>query len=259
MLNKLWLNSLLIILFSSALAAQTNSERIISLQTLYEDFKFEEVISGGRNLLKGSDALLKSDIRMIHEYMAIAFFNIGETDSSYRHFTTLLVMDHEHALDPIRTSPKILDFYSDIKDEFNRLNNQKRLEYVNRYIFVEDLRPGAAWRSALLPGWGQFYKDQQEKGFILGGAFFTGLIITAGALVKENDYKDKYLNSDHPSAIPDLYNQYNSWSKIRRGAMYTTIVIWLINFSDALWSDYPQLSIKRPDPDALSLSFSFTF
>ena len=229
------------------------------LQRLYEDFKFQEVISSGRHLLQNSDVISESDIRLIHEYMAISFFTIGETDSAHKHFYTLLVMDPNHTLDPIRTSPKILDFFTEIKVEFNRMYSQDRLQHVDRYIFMEDLRPAAAWRSALLPGWGQIYKHQPVKGYIFGGAFLTGLIFTSGALIKENDYQDKYLNSDDPAEISDLYDRYNSWSKIRRGAMYTTAVIWLLNFSDAIWADYPRLGIEQSASGRLSLSLSYKF
>ncbi len=259
MLNRIGLTALIITLLSSTLTAQTPGGLGMRLQMLYEDFKFQEVISSGRYLLQNSNVLSESDTRLIHEYMAISFFTIGETDSAHKHFYTLLTMDHDHTLDPIRTSPKILDFYTEIKTEFNLMYSQNRLQYVDRYMFIEDLRPAAAWRSALLPGWGQIYKHQPVKGYIFGGTFFTGLIVTAGALIKENDYRDKYLNSNDPAEISDLYDRYNSWSKIRRAAMYTTAVIWLLNISDAIWADYPRLGIEQSTSDRLSLSLSYKF
>lgn len=254
MLNKTLFTGLLITLLQAAIIAQTSTGRIRILQTLNEKFKFEEVISTGRDLLQNTNNLLENEIKLIHEYIAISFFTLGEPDSAHLHFMTLLSMDKNYSPDPIRTSPKIRDFFANIKEEYNNLDNQNRPEYIERYMFVEDLRPNAAWRSIVLPGWGQLYKNQPVKGYVFGGTFLVGLLVTTGAWIKENDYKGQYLNSTDPSEISDMYDQYNNWSKIRRGVMYTTIAVWMLNFFDALWSEYPRLDIEINNPDTVNLS-----
>ena len=127
---------------------------------------------------------------------------------------------------------------------------------------MEDKRPSAAWRSAILPGWGQYYKGQPTRAYILGGAFLTSAVILGVSIVNENKYKDSYLNSTDPGEITSNYNTYNNWSKVRQISTYTTIGIWLLSFADALWSDYPKTNLNisgsvNSDLAVLSLRYYF--
>jgi len=101
---------------------------------------------------------------LIHQYMAYSFYNLNELDSARVHFLTLLSLDNTTELDPISTSPKIIDFFDGIQQEFKQLGKNARLVPVKEYIFVKDARPAAAWRSLILPGWGQYYKNQHRRG-----------------------------------------------------------------------------------------------
>ncbi len=130
---------------------------------------------------------------------------------------------------------------------------------VKKYIFVEDRRPSAAWRSAVLPGWGQYYKNQKTRAYWLGGAFIGGLTLTVAAWLQENKYKDLYLQEQNPSKIPDLYDLYNGWSKTRRGAAYATLAVWLVSVADAMWADYPRITPQVDSAGAVSLSVHIAF
>ncbi|MDX1958879.1 MAG: DUF5683 domain-containing protein [Leptospiraceae bacterium] len=59
----------------------------------------------------------------------------------------------------------------------------------------------AAMRSALLPGWGQYYKDQKIKGYILGGGLLLGLGLFYSSLEDFNKEKENYNSSINRGAI----------------------------------------------------------
>jgi hypothetical protein len=105
------------------------------------------------------------------------------------------------------------------------------------------LRPAAAWRSALLPGWGQFYKSQKTKGIILGGAFWGSLTTAIIAASREEDAKQNYVDAVEPAEITAAYSTYNNWYKIRRILTITTAALWIITVGDAALDGYPQPSL----------------
>jgi len=264
MLNKYFtfvLLNLSLILCGQQALAQKDVNEISQIKYLYDGLRFEESIQFGWDYLKESDKLSTKQLSYIHQYLAFSFFNIGQTDSARVHFLSLLSINTDIKLNPLETSPKIIDFFDQIKNDFTEINTQKMFISYPEYIFVEDKRPDAAWRSAILPGWGQFYKEQPTRGYIFGGAFLTSAAILGVSIVNENKYKDSYLNSTDLDEISNTYDKYNNWSKIRQVSTYSTIGIWLLSFADALWSDYPKIGLNYSTGDynsgLLSVKFSF--
>jgi tetratricopeptide (TPR) repeat protein len=224
--------------------AQNGINDISQIKYFYDNLRFEEAIEFGQEYLNESTELGPKQLAYIHQYLAFSFFNIGQADSARVHFLSLLSINPDIKLDPLATSPKILDFFNQTKKDFREINDQKKFFSYPEYIFLEDKRPSAAWRSALLPGWGQFYKGQPTRGYIYAGAFISSAVILGISVINENKYQDRYLNSGDPEEIKNNYDKYNSWSKIRRISTISTVGIWLLSFADALWSDYPKIDLN---------------
>jgi hypothetical protein len=256
MLNKIYILLIFLNLSFSNLFAQTTEYEIFQLQFLYNDIKFEEVISLGQKLFKES-ALDKNNLIRVHKYVALSFYNIGKQDSSRSHFYSLLSINPDFDLDPVNTSPKILFFYNTIKENFLKNNANKIALPYKSYIFVEDTRPSAALRSLILPGWGQNYKGQQNKGYLFGGAFLGAALSTTISFIFEKDLKDKYLTEDSPLKIKSRYTDYNNMSKTRRISQYTAIGIWALSVADALFTDYTPEIEANENYLGLALEISF--
>jgi hypothetical protein len=222
---------------------QDTTPDISQIKFLYDELRFEEAIKFGHYVLKEEDISSPQHLGYIHQYMAYSFFNLGNSDSTRVHFLSLLSVNPDIELNPVDTSPKIIDFFNQTKTNFQQINDNPNIISYPSYVFIEDKRPDAAWRSAILPGWGQYYKGQNTRAYIFGGAFLTSAVILGVSIVNENKYKDKYLNSFEPEEIQNNYDSYNNWSKMRQVSTYTTIGIWLISFADAIWSDYPKMEL----------------
>jgi hypothetical protein len=186
--------------------------------------------------------------------MALSFYNIGKLDSARSHFLTLLSIQPDFELDPINVSPKIISFFEQIKKEVKSSQTENAIEYT-KYVFLEDPRPAATFRSALIPGWGQMYKSQKKRGYIIGGAFIASLIATGASIYFEKDAHNKYLDSTTPNSIEENYNLYNGWFKKRKLFTITTISIWVVAVLDALWAPYPQATLSV-DKHNVSLSIN---
>lgn len=251
------LSSMKIIPFLLALPILTNIgfclpqiSRVSEVKYFYEELQFEKAVQVGQAILHQEQTFKPEELQLIHHYMAFSFFNTGKTDSARAHFLTLLSINPDYRLDAVSTSPKILDFFDKIKGAYKNIGaNTSPLAYTH-YIFIDDLRPAAAWRSAVLPGWGQYYKRQPLRSYLLGGAYLGSILITFMAFFKEADYKRQYSDSRDRQKISDLYEHYNNWSKARRISTIAAVSVWGIAVADAVFSPYPKLELTRSQDDA---------
>ena len=197
------------------LLGQNKPDDISQIKYLYEELRFEDAINFGRQILKGAEKISSENLQYIHQYMAFSFYNVGLLDSARVHFLSLLSINPNMELNPVNTSPKIIDFFKQIKADLKEIENDPFIISYPSYVFIEDKRPGAAWRSAILPGWGQYYKEQFTRAYIFGGAFLMSAAVLGVSLVNESNTKDAYLNSTDPDDILNKYDTYNNWSKVR--------------------------------------------
>ncbi len=250
---------LLIIGFQIFSYAQTLNTEILQVKFYYDDVAFEEAIETGTSLLKSSQVFTENELSFLHQYIALSFYNIGKLDSARSHFLSLLTVDQNMELDPVNTSPKIIDFFDDIKKDYAALAATPQSTAFTKYVFVDDLRPSAGLRSIILPGWGQFHKRQSTKGFILGGAFWSSLIATGIAAIREDQTHENYLDSRTPQDIETSYDTYNQWFKTRRFLTTTTIVLWVLTAGDAFITPYaqPTLVVNRNGEAAVGINIKF--
>jgi hypothetical protein len=227
------------------------------VRVLYESLEYEKAVLTGNLLLRSNYSFNKDDLIFLHEYIALSFYNLGEIDSSRSHFLSLLSIHPEHELDPIKVSPKIINFFDRLKSETKMPLEATKLTPYKEYVFVEDVRPKAGLRSALLPGLGQLYKGQKKKGLIIGGLFITSLAATGVSLYFEKDSEDKYLQSTIPSNIEVNYNTYDNWYKRRQFFTITTVSVWAIGILDALFTPYAGITFTQNSHDNLSLTLNF--
>lgn len=110
-------------------------------------------------------------------------------------------------------------------------------------------RVSAGWRSAVIPGWGQFHTDQNGKGaaFLAAEAVVIGAAFWADAKrdKAEEKYEDAralYLAADQAdeiettyAAMLDAFDDYEDRHLLRRRLIYVAGVIWLANIADAVF------------------------
>jgi len=260
MSNKLFIFSaiLLVPCICYFCAAQTTNSSIAGLRLQYESLQFEETISRAGRLLESGQHSSPNELIAIHEYMALSYYNLGDIDSSKSHFLSILSIDERYEPDPVNISPKIIEFYNQLQqDHQTDISRSQAIPYT-KYVFEEDRRRSAMFRSAVLPGWGQMHKLQKTKGYIIGGLFFSSLIATGVSLYFEKDYRNKYLDSSTPESIEANYQKYDDWYKRRQVFTTTTILMWAVGVLDALIIPYPQIqfSFTREAEYFLSCGFS---
>ncbi len=92
--------------------AQPDNYDLLQVKYLYDDLRFEEAIEAGQEILNRGNLLEeKEQLAFLHQYLAFSFYQIGQSDSSRSHFISLIIIEPKKELDPLHTSPKIIDFF----------------------------------------------------------------------------------------------------------------------------------------------------
>ncbi|MDQ7039984.1 MAG: DUF5683 domain-containing protein [Rhodothermus sp.] len=207
------------------------------LQTVwqaYQALEYDRADSLARHALTDYTRFTPDQLVALHTVLALVAMSRNEPTEARRHFEAALSLNPELQLDPVLASPKVRDFFEQIRQEMQRLSPRTTAETTIRYVLRPDPRPEAALRSLLLPGWGQRYKGQHRKGWILTGSW--GLLL-GGSLTTHLQYKrayNRYRRETDPTRIETRYRTANRWFKTRNGLLIGLTAVWAYSYLDAL-------------------------
>ena len=223
------------------------------VRSKFKSFEYEEVIRLSETLLNEGDVLSEEEKIELYEMRAISFYSIDDLTAAINAYSNILAIDPEFVFDPVTTSPKIIEFFDDIRPNlatdqnnapatFDSSQRDSLDYYVQESQLNESLR-GAMARSIILPGWGHLHRDMQFKGWTL-----TSLsVVTLGsAIYFADDARSKeeaYLNETDPELIDSRYDDFNTAYKRRNFFLAAYGLIWLFAQVDLLF-----FSRKSPKP-----------
>jgi len=99
-----------------------------------------------------------------------------------------------------------------------------------------------AWRSALLPGWGQAFNGDTGKGWVIGGLTVAALIGTiatyAAGDAARTDY-NTYGSGVSQSKFDSAYNTWNSMANYNNALALATLALYTFNIADAIMEAKP--------------------
>jgi len=254
------LQILIFILFTNLiLFCQENRISVSQIEEAYNNINFDRVINLSSRALENHDLYSADELIDLYKIRGFTFFHIGNESEAKSSFQSALTINPELKLDEITVSPKIIDFFNNLKKRTATDMNKKQEPGFTKYVLVDDPRPAAALRSAILPGWGQYYKEEEEKAYIVFSAFAANSIALVYSLIQENSTRDEYIKANSSSQIESKYKSYNSWFKARQFLTYSEILIWSFAFADALWSpvNKDQILTFHISSNLFSVTFAF--
>lgn len=98
------------------------------------------------------------------------------------------------------------------------------------------------WRSALLPGWGQFYNKDTTKGYIIGGLSLLTLGVTVGTYVIGDGARKEYEGFPAGTSADKFDTAYGTWesmASINNTAAIAFLALYTFNLVDAVISAKP--------------------
>lgn len=98
------------------------------------------------------------------------------------------------------------------------------------------------WRSAILPGWGQFYNGEKTKGWIIGGLTLGALAGTVGTYVIGDGARKEYEGFPAGTDAKEFDRAYGTWESmagINNTLAITFLALYTFNLVDAVISAKP--------------------
>ena len=162
---------------------------------------------------------LKKDFAGAWKKLAFCYHALKKYSYAYKFFKKVREIDPSD-----RDAKDFINYYEDMTEK-QKKKSQKREMF------------DSMWRSAALPGWGQFYNEQDIKGFVAGGAFFLSLGLSVYNIIDEQVKYDKYssTNENHDIAYKEAESAYNAaliWVLITAGVYAGGIVDSAINYDN---------------------------
>lgn len=216
--------------------AQEVAPTVAQIRESFNNLNFARTIELSERAIAAYQNYLPEALVQIYQFRAMAFYSTGMEKEAAESFISALSLEPNLTLDPAMVSPKIRNFFDEVKKKQADKSAGSSPGGEIRYIMQEDIRPHAAWRSALLPGWGQLYKEQRVKGYCIFSGFMLNTVGLITAAIYEKSAHDSYRNALQPADIDSKFTEYEKWNNIRRILTGTEIAIWLYSFGDALWS-----------------------
>jgi len=234
---------LLILMICKPLFTQNQSLQLSPLITQFKAFEYQRVIELADTLLANNEGLTTTDLCEIYRLKATAHYSLMEMKDALNSFVALLQLNPEYQLNPKYNSPKIVEFFKEIKlirkqheestidstektPPINTLSNKdENLPYDYRYVIGYSL---------ILPGLGHLSIGQKAKGWALITA--SALTLSTGVYyaIETNKREKEYLQTIDKSDIEKKYDQYNQAYKIRNFALVSASLIWLYTQIDLL-------------------------
>ena len=265
----------LILIFTFPAFAQQNSDSLNVLRNQFEAFQYSKAVKTGEKMLVHKKLFNKEQLIEIYRLIGISEFSLMNDTAAKKNFVQILKINSLYSLDSAKTSPKIIVFFNQIKEEYNkqfvkeRKNNIIKTDtvYITKTVPVEtnvDIKPYIV-RSLIFPGWGQLYYNKNDvKGWILTSLGAASLISSVYFIIDSNNNQKTYLNDVNPLTIQSDYNKYNTSYKIKNVSIISFVAVWLYSQIDVLFiSDYnssrPMVQLKTNSLNQFQLSFNVAF
>lgn len=164
-------------------------------------------------------------------------------------------------------------------EEEDGRKQEERAFFQNEFLQEKERRKREGFqRSLILPGWGQYHKNQPDRGKIYMGSFLTllGAALLADYVYKQsyagysrenNNYALLFYQRHNPIFAFPYYkkaiaerNKANQSAAIRTGALIGLGVVYVISATDARYTD-PELDwvTQSPTPQQFQIAFRYTF
>ena len=259
--------------FAALAFAQQEADSIASLKKEFEGFKYHEVIDNAQLILERKDNLTKEQLIEVYMLKGISHFSLQDDAGAKECFLQILKIDSTFSFDPVKTSPKIISFFNDLKDEFTKEKIRENLAekiktdtvFITQKVPVkvpdEELKQTMI-RSIIFPGLGQFYKNEKFKGLLLTSLGAIALTSSIYFIIDSNNKEETYQNAIDKNSIMEKYNSYNTAYKMKNISLISFAAVWLYSQIDALFfpgnAQYPvtQMNLNNSYYQ-LNLSFPF--
>lgn len=217
----------------SLASAQESAGDLRPLIDKFRAFEYHAVIAMAESLLVHQKSLPPLQAIEIYRMKAIAHYTLSQTEAAQAGFAAILEIDSTFVLDTRQNSPKIVDFYQQVKSQFQRQRerNEPEIKTAIDTPAKTPLRPQADFakaisRSLIWPGWGHRVYGRSTKGWVLSLAGLATAGATAYCFFDSRQKESDYLNETRQDRINEKYERYNLSYRRRNFLAAAFIAVW---------------------------------
>ncbi len=235
-IKKNYLILVLLILSFVPLRAQVQQSLFQQMNQAFRQLDYGTAQKIGTQIIGDFRKYSPLELLEAHKILGVIAYHDGRIAEANAQFEQALSIDRTATLDSVYVSPKIIQFFEELKQKYNatQMTAEREGSVYYRYLIQPDPRPMATLRSMVFPGWGQLHKNDRRKGYFLLGASSLLILSTATFHFLQQDAHDQYLHTIDERTIQDKYDRYNLFFKLRNNAALAYASVWLYSFFDAL-------------------------
>jgi hypothetical protein len=244
---KQFLFIFLLFISSINLLSQDNKEIIQNLTQKFHDFEYQQIVNETDSLLKEKEKFSNPEIIEIYRMKGISHYALLDDSEARLSFIDILKIDTSYTLDPSYTSPKIITFFSEVKNEYlTSIEGKEEQIFITKYdtIYVpvtyrdsisENNIKQALVRSVFIPGTGHLYLQSNVKSWVL--TFLSAASVgSAIYFIIDSNKKEKiYLEEGNINEVGERYNEYNFSYRMRNLSFITFTALWIYSQLDLLF------------------------
>lgn len=245
--------------FCCAVLGQNPDGDISLMQQKLRAFDYKTVITLADTALSTPARYQTAQLINIYEMKAVAHYTISELAESKASFLAILELDASHTLHPITTSPKIIEFFNSVKNEFERESAAQttvapeQLVVHDTLVVVRQILGNykkSIPASLVVPGTGHWLMGEKKRGAILTA--ISALTLTSAIYTTDLTRRREiaYLNAVNEADIAAAYAPYDSAYKARNALWGTFAVLWIYAQADLLF--------RHPKRQALQLALQLS-
>jgi len=179
------------------------SNNVTYLDSLYKAGDYKTVVTRGEEF-STQETKKESKVEIL-KIVGFANVALDLKDRAKENFLTLLTFSPKYDLDPINTSPKIIQVFQAAKVEFAKNFEEKR-----RVVRPDPLL-------YFYPGFLQIRNERKTMGYMLLSLQTASLLGFIATSILTPIFHQNYLDQATPSEIDKAYNQYKSVYIARQG------------------------------------------
>lgn len=246
-----------IIFLPGIIFGQTNyspDSSLAALRSSYDDGKYSSCEFEARRLLERKD--LSDSIRVLAEqHLAFALVAQEQHDGAVEHFTTILLLTPSFDLDPVLTSPKIINVFNEAKLKY--LSRQKHTP-TEPGPAISVPAAGPTWRTLVFPGWEQLHRGRTIAGISFTTAGTAALSALIYCDVQRRDKHGSYIAANTSALAASRYDDYDKYYKAEIYSAVAFVVVYLASQIDVIFSPQDQVALAvRPESTTLSFHVRF--
>ncbi len=248
-----------LVLLFAAPAAHAQSDLVEAVREATARLDYEAAEARAREALARVETLSPDEAVEVHAALGVVLHARGADVEAREQFRAALSLNPALALDPVLVSPRTIALLETLRADAPTA--APGAAPAVRYLVLRDARPGAAWRSAVLPGWGQFHKGHRRRGLAFAVGVGAAAVATGAAHLAYRDARETYLEAPTPPEADAAYGPMNRAYRRRNALAAVAAAGWALSVAEALATGAPRApaAAARVGPSAEGVALRVRF